>query len=128
MDFSFAARKICLFFILAGVINPVLASDDAYLKALEAEAHNLSVKNASPAPATTDDATKAKAAPAAPADTRKSEFETALKVELPNTFTIYNRLTPEQKSMVVETYFANDRKIAASSRQIFDFYLFDRKK
>ncbi len=126
-----AVNSLILFLILIGLITPVLASDDAYLKELEAEAQNLSTKNAAePAPADTQ--TKNKAAtvpvPEATVNLRKAEFETALKAELPNTYTIYTRLTAEQKLMVVETYFANDRKIAPSSKQVFDFYLFDRKR
>ena len=125
-------KNIFLFVMLLGLINPVSARDDAYLKELEAEAHNLSTDNTAVQKPAENVQTKEKTAtapvPEATVNLRKAEFETALKVELPNTYTIYTRLTPEQKLMVVETYFANDRKIAASSRQIFDFYLFDRKR
>lgn len=130
MDFSFTVKNIFLCLVIAGLTHPAMAADDAYLKALEVEAHDLAVHNSSAnqAGAPAAEASKDKPVPEVKVDTRKDEFETALKAELPNTFTIYTRLAPEQKSMVVETYFAHDRKIAASSRQIFDFYLFDRKR
>lgn len=125
-------KNIFLFVMLLGFISPVLAKDDAYLQELEAEAHNLATDNTAVQKPADNAQVKDKPAPApapeAAANLRKAEFETALKAELPNTYTIYTRLTAEQKLMVVETYFANDRKIGASSRQVFDFYLFDRKR
>jgi hypothetical protein len=116
------------------VTRTVFAAEDAYLKALEAEAQNLHTADTqpqTPADASPDakDAAKAEKAVAdTAANTRKAEFETELKKQLPNTFTIYNRLAPEQKMMVVETWFANEKKMALASKQVFDFYLFDRKR
>lgn len=125
------AAHILLTVIVASFTNICAASDDAYLKALEAEAQNLhsaeqqSGKSAANEPSKNTDPDKTVETQN---NIRKSDFETVLKKQLPNTYTIYTRLTPEQKMMVVELYFANDKNMAVASKQVFDFYLFDRKR
>ena len=107
--------------MLAWPVGQLRAEDvDAYLKELNAEAEELvELKDVAPdaSPAATDVSQNTEQAEA-----RKQEFETALKTELSNTFNIYRNLTSQEKALVVEAYFAGDKKIGVASRQIFNFY------
>lgn len=90
--------------------------EEDYMKALEAEAMEL--QNFESPPDGNSDAT----APTSEVSPRENEFASALKAALPNTYLVYQKLSPVQKGLVVEAYFVNNRSMAEASRQIFNIY------
>jgi hypothetical protein len=96
-----------------GVQGNVLAADDAYLKALEAEAENSAhVKEKQAASA---------AASQAKPKSLQEEFEEQLKAERPNTFNFYEKLSPEDKATVLMV-FKESRKLPTAARKVLDLY------
>lgn len=100
-------------------------TDDAYLKALEAEAEAIA---AMPADASVVEEGEVNNSQADDNYRKQKEsFEKYLQQTLPSTFTIYRKLPAEKKAVVVETYYSNEMKLPVASRQIFNFYFNDRK-
>jgi hypothetical protein len=103
-----------LFMLMLGTPTQTLAEND-YLKELNSEADELSTFNNGTSPK--DENPSIEISP-----TDRVAFETRLKKELRNTFTIYLKLNEEQKKQVVESYVASGRKLPVASRQIFNLY------
>ena len=124
-QFSFAtwmALLISTLFLIT--TNAKAQTDDEYLKALEAEAESIA---AIPSDTSHIEDSSANNNQADEEFRRQKEsFENLLQKTLPSTFTIYRKLSPERKAVVVETYFSNEMKLPVASRQIFNFYFNDR--
>jgi hypothetical protein len=94
-----------------GVQGNVPAADDAYLKALEAEAENSAHVQEK----------KAAAAAQTKPKSLQEEFEDQLKAERPNTFNFYEKLSAEDKTAVLMTY-KEARKLPPAARKVLDLY------
>jgi len=96
--------------------NIAIASDDAYLDAMEAEAESSSnVQQAGQNNKKTEQKKSTK-------DRQKLEFEARLSNELPATFKTYRMLSKENKQIVISTYFDSNRSMPKSTRILFDLY------
>ncbi len=109
-----ALTMYCLFALSLGIPAQAFAKND-YLDALNSEADESSSFN-------NDENPQDKTPDIEISSADKVEFETRLKNELRNTFTIYRKLNEEQKTKVVEAYLANGKKLPVASRQIFNLY------
>lgn len=112
-------RNFAQFYYLILVIlylsgHQALATDSNYLQELNSEADEVATFEADESSlVNTDDALALE---------QRKELEAALKDQLSNTYTIYRKLTTQQKILVVESYLASGKKISVASRQIFNFY------
>lgn len=106
---GYLAAAVLLWGMLAiSTQGVVLAADDGYLKALEAEAENSAhVQEKKP------EAKKPKSL--------QEEFEEQLKAERPNTFNFYEKLTPEDKATVLATY-KESHRLSPAARKVLDLY------
>lgn len=97
-------------------INPVFSGDDPYLDALEAEAASsdqVQKKTDAASPETNEEKLT---------DNNKTEFESRLKNQLPATFKTYKMLSEENKKIVVNSYFDNNRSMPTATRKLFELY------
>ncbi|HEY9052291.1 MAG TPA: hypothetical protein VIQ03_12140 [Gammaproteobacteria bacterium] len=121
---SFAAWILIIITTQVSFSTVIAQTDDAYLKALEAEAEAIAAMPADASHIEYSDVHNNQA------DEKfrkqKESFEQVLQKTLPSTFTIYRKLSAERKAVVVETYFSNEMKLPVASRQIFNFYFNDR--
>ena len=111
---------------LCGLLGtgPALGSDDAYLQALEAEAEASSNINTAQAPSVSP-AAGPSAQPGKPTDgdtVRMQEFEQRLSKQLPATFKTYRMLSSEDKRLVIDTYFENNKNMPVATRMLFNLY------
>lgn len=98
-------------------MKPAISSDDAYLDALEAEAESSSSLKSEPQPEGGDAGQKPSIQ-----ESQQQDFERTLKNQLPATFKTYRMLSPEDKLVVVETYFANAESMPKATRVLFQLY------
>jgi len=110
-----AATLLVWLTLAIGVQGNVPAADNAYLKALEAEAENSAHVQEKKA------AAAAAAAAQAKPKSLQEEFEEQLKVERPNTFNFYEKLSPEDKATVLMTY-KESHKLPPAARKVLDLY------
>lgn len=107
--------------------NVLAQSEDAYLKALEAEAEAIASLPLTGDEIPEPDSKQDQNTSDDKYQVQKETFEKDLQKSLPNTYTIYRKLPSEKKAIVVETYYLNEMKMPVASRQIFNFYFNDRK-
>jgi hypothetical protein len=109
--------------VIQGGGHRAYAEDSSYLDALQSEAEELSnFDQTQPTPNTPAEGASSEFA------AKQVEFENTLQSELRNTYTIYRKLSPQQKALVVEAYFASGKKISVASRQIFNIYFQEGRK
>lgn len=122
---TFASWTLLVITLLIFNSGATAETSDDYLKALEAEAEAISLlpgdavasEDSSPVSNSSDEKYLK----------QKDAFEKELQQTLPNTYTIYRKLSSEKKAIVVETFYFNEMKMPVASRQIFNFYFNDRK-
>lgn len=108
--------------------NVIAQSEDAYLKALEAEAEAISAMPVTGEENNTvSESDQSQKAADNKFQSQKEAFEKHMQQTLPSTFTIYRKLPAEKKAIVIETYYLNEMKLPVASKQIFNFYFNDRK-
>ena len=107
--------SFCLLFTFW--VNPVFSSNDSYLDALEAEAESSNEVQKTQG-ATPSESKKEKKL----IDSNKIEFEARLSNQLPATFKTYRMLSEENKKIVVNIYFDNNRSMPSATRRLFELY------
>lgn len=104
-----AASFLAWLLLTLGTYGSVMAADDAYLKALEAEAESSAHVQ--------ENATSGKPK----VKSLQEEFEERLMADRPNTFTFYQKLSPEDKAAVLITYKESGR-LPTAARKVLDLY------
>ena len=107
-------------------LNSAIAADD-YLDALEAEAHADDEKTEASTTSTTSSEPSMAIKSAVDkehelVESKRIEFEIRLKNELPTTFRTYGMISEENKHIVIDSYFDNNRSMPTATRILFDLY------
>ncbi|VAW70420.1 hypothetical protein MNBD_GAMMA10-3190 [hydrothermal vent metagenome] len=102
--------------------SPVIASDDAYLKELEAEVDSTSIPQTSP------DAASQQTKTFAERSKNIEKFEKKLNRDLPATYHAYKRLNRDNQLKVVDYYFSHNLDMNATTHLLFNLYFSSKNK
>lgn len=102
-----------------------MATDDDYLKAMEAEAENIQLDSANSNKPTKPSVTvdpQEKPNKNTITFQQQKEFETALRERLPRSFKSYASLSDENKADVVHTYFNNSKNLLLAIKRLYKLH------
>jgi len=105
--------------------SSVMASEDSYLKAMEAEAENMFLDSANSNKKTATDTSKQSQSEQNSTQInsqQKQEFEITLRKRFPKSFSSYAKLSPEHKADVVHTYFSNSKNILSAINRLYKLH------
>ncbi|RDH84532.1 MAG: hypothetical protein DIZ80_03405 [endosymbiont of Galathealinum brachiosum] len=113
---NFINLKSIIILISIAWVNIAIASDDAYLDALEAEAESSNDIQS------TKQVNKKFELEKITKNKQKIEFESRLSKELPASFKTYRMLSEDNKQVVITTYFDSNQNMPVATRALFNLY------
>ncbi len=105
--------------LLFGLCSGAMASDDDYLKALEAEADNVQLDSANNKSAKPGINANTAAEPERVSSNQRIEFEKALRIRLPKSYDSYLTLNKQNQNDVIYAYFSGSKQMHLAIRKLY---------
>jgi len=124
IEFNCSTLFIVSLLFVFGSFNLAIASDDDYLKALEAEAESIQpdtvVKKTEPT--ITENIPEIKADKSLISSNQRLEFESSLRQRLPKSYITYQTLALPDKNEVILSYYKSSKKMHIALRTLYKLH------